>query len=244
MLLSYWRASLADGLLPGLPKGTRRDLAPADLAVGAVDQRTAARLFEDWARQQDKRQDRPAAIPVLIGPLVFIPRHANGVAARRVKDAPFCPVILPASLSKSGALEFDPTRLPWVDRRALEPTAAAEPPLGRLDDFDAFRSSTRAPEGEWEAYLGYVDTMCRALAGAGLAELAIPGYDRAPPLIMAGEPPFSPTKHLLDLADHLLGHGDAPTGALAGLLRQPATRPLLGGDWPPHLGQMNGVHAL
>lgn len=258
-LLSYWRASLADGQLPSLPdKASMREVDWDTVRAGRVAADVAKALVSDWrasgnakakgSRAGDKGE--PVSVPVLIAPLVFIARHHHGNSGRN-SDKPYAPLVAPAQMAPDGKLSFDPAKhQPWVWRGALEPSAVPEPPLGSLDDFDAFRSSTPRPEESgWGKLIEYTEGLCKALTGAALADVAIAGYDRGPAMVVAAFPPSSPSKHLIALADALGADEASLPATLVSAGRSGPMRPQMeiSARWDAsarHYGQMGADYPL
>lgn len=207
--LRYWRGSLADGLLPGFPdKAPLREVDWDEVVHGRVPDDAAQALLADWKAANSKKQSDkapPAWVPVLIAPVTFIARHGHGTSGLR-KGTPYAPLILTAQMSPEGKLSFDPSRdVPWISRSALEPSAAPEPQIGSLADFDSFRSTTpKAEDAEWAKLIDYSNKLCAAVSGIALAELAMDGYDRGPAMVVAAYQPSSPSKDLITLADSLI----------------------------------------
>lgn len=258
-LLRYWRASLADGQLPSLPsKVPMRDVEWDAIRSGRVSPEVARTLVGDWRasgnatakgnRTGDKGD--PVSVPVLIAPLVFIARHQHGNSGRK-SDKPYAPLIMPAQMAADGRLTFDPAKhQPWLWRGALEPTAATEPPLGSLDDFDAFRSSVPRPEDSaWGRLIEYTEALCKAVTGSALADVMIDGYDRGPAMLLAAFPPSSPSKNLITLADALVADEDNLPPTFVSACRSGPMRPQLDGSarWEAstrHYGQMGADFPL
>ena len=259
-ILRYWRASLADGQLPSFPvKSLMREIDWDAVRAGVIGTELAKKLVFDWQVSNNakvQKGNRPgakselASVPVLIAPLVFIARHSHGTSGRR-SDKPYAPLIVPAQMALDGKLSFDPSKhLPWLWRGALEPSAGSEPPLGSLDEFDVFRSSTPRPEdSDWRKLIKYTNCLCEALTGSALANVAIDGYDRAPAMIMAALPPSSPSQHLITLADSLIAQEERlPETFVSGCRRGPM-RPQIETStrWDAsarHLGQMGADYPL
>lgn len=258
-LLRYWHASLADGQLPSLPDRIPvREVDWREIEAGRISIDVATALQGDWqaagiGKGNGKRpggKGEPILVPVLIAPFVFIARHRHGNSGRR-SDKPYAPLIVPAQMAADGKLSFDPVKhLPWLSRGALEPSAAPEPPLGSLDDFDAFRSSTPRPEDtEWATLMEYTEGLCKAVTGAALTEVAVDGYDRGPAMVVAAFQPSSPSKHLIALADALIADEAALPATLIAACHDGPMRPQGGADarWAAsarHCGQMGADHPL
>lgn len=258
-ILRYWRASLADGQLPSLPdKVPMREVAWDTVRAGRIVADVAKALVGDWqvsgnGKAKGNRagaKGEPASVPVLIAPLVFIARHHHGNSGRN-SDKPCAPLIVPAQMATDGKLSFDPAKhQPWMWRGALEPSAAPEPPLGSLDEFDAFRSSTPRPEDpDWGKLIEYTEGLCKALTGAALADVAIDGYDRGPAMVLAAFPPSSPSKHLIALADALTAEDASLPATLVSACRSGPLRPQMGisDRWDAsarHYGQMGADYPL
>jgi hypothetical protein len=195
-------------------------------------------------------EGEPVSVPVLIAPLVFIARHRHGNSGRR-SDKPYAPLIVPAQMAPDGKLSFDPAKhLPWFSRVALDPSAAPEPPLGSLDDFDAFRSSTPRPEdSDWAKMMDYTEGLCKAVTRAALPEVVVDGYERGPAMIVAARQPSSPSKHLITLADALIADGSALPATFVSACRNGPMRPQLAATarWDAsarHYGQMGADYPL
>jgi hypothetical protein len=202
-LLGYWRASLADAALPSLPrKVSRYPVEWSAVTGGRIARATADGIFRDHPPSRDEQPDR---LPVLLAPLVFTARHRHGTTGRPGRDENLlAPLIVAIWVDRLGRLHPGGT-LPWFARDVLEPSASSHPSLGKLDDFDLFRSTEPPPgEGGWPELIRYVEALCLAVTGQVLGEVAVEGYERTTPAIVHGKPPVSPANHLIAFADQLL----------------------------------------
>src|SRR4051812_29072963 len=123
-LLRYWRASMANSLLPDLESAARcHEVDWRSIARGQLDSALARELLRDFRKTQrsvmkegEEKQERADA-PVIIAPLVFLANHRDGLA-RRAQRKPYTPVLIPATLLSDGRLLASSESLPWVIREA------------------------------------------------------------------------------------------------------------------------------
>ncbi|MFD2205709.1 AAA domain-containing protein [Kiloniella antarctica] len=242
---------MADSLLKGLgDKAALHEIKWQDIRAGKIDPIFAKKLIIDFSKAfpNQIRDGQEDTAPVLIAPLTFIPLHNNGYSSRSA-NTPYAPIIIPATVSKSGTISPNSKSIPWVVREALEPSEAKIPSIGLLSDFDKFRSTNLKPrENTWEELLNYTEKMCQSILGMAIEAAETDEFSRGPSVIQAGNIPFSASTHIIKLTDYLIKN-DQSFGALSGLFQTTNRKPtLLPKDQlfhsQQHIGQMEGHYPL
>lgn len=250
-LLKYWRASMAASQLSNFEsKKESHGFELQNFKAGRIPVKLAETLIYDYEHSlpEKRRSNNPVSAPVLIAPLTFLPLHSSG-SALGGRKGPFNPLIVPAVIYKDGNLSANPKSFPWFSRTSMEPSAADEPSMGTLDDFDKFRSTTLEPEDGWKHIAEYVAKMCKAVTGCAIEDVVADGYDRGQCLIQAGDPPISPLRSLMTLTDSLISDDDCAAGSLSTLDSGDAPKELLSSEGlyamsRKHVGQMGGSYPL
>lgn len=231
-------------------KKTSHQFELENFKAGQLPGHLAETLISDYESTlpENLRSKKPVTAPVLIAPLTFLPLHSSG-SALKGKKGPFSPLIVPAVISKDGKLSVNLKSLPWFSRSAMEPSAADDPIMGTLDDFDKFRSTSLEPEGGWKPVTEYVENMCKAVTGCTLLDVTADGYDRGLCLIQAGDPPISPLRSLMTLTDSLISDENYASGSMSALDSGKAPKQLLDSEAlyamsRKHVGQMGGSYPL
>jgi len=244
-LLSYYRATLADGARPRVDFSRARAAPPEAVRAGRLDPALAAAIVRD-APRRITAPPQPDAAVVLIAPTLFSSRFDHN--ARVAGAAMIAPFILPAVLDAEGALRPHAAARPWIPRDHLDGAAGDGPMIGALEACDRFLERHAAdPLETWAAVVAWLDAMGEAVAGARPDRLDLPDHVRAPSARLTSEPPPVPARHVLDLIRDL--DPVAVPGCLPTLARPQPPQPLLEGAAlraarRAHVGAMAGLWPL
>ncbi|HEX8320469.1 AAA domain-containing protein [Longimicrobium sp.] len=236
-IVSYWRASLADGARQDVKRDALKPYLGADdgpyavprelLRDGVVpDAARVQQIFRDGRRgnEEDGRAGS-GTCPVLVCPLV-----ARGavVQGRRLSTEDFVvPLYIPAELAADGTLSPPREGAPWIPRDRLEPGKDTLPVLvGRVAAVDQFLSTNDPPDAAagWRAYWDHAWRMLAAVADDAGWRLSEDGFDPGE-LGLAVKGTYVPTRNgfvvphvpshvmvapLLATYEHLLGQKEPP----------------------------------
>lgn len=249
--LQYWRAALAEASLlhPEVPPQSKpitiayaNGMWRVTSAQPGVAEWVAAQFESSKAAKTDKSTK--------MIPYVLIPARLSKAVSHGVKlgaddvNAGLSVLCIPCLLDRSGALQPDPDRQPWIPRDLLEPTLSPVA-VGDLEAYDEFVGGLQGKATSFGETLQLASALYEAVTGASLPSLPTASVDAdlddEPAAVLAHEeytlvaewhgiayePPVV-AFHLIKLYDQLIS--DAPVVPLLDSLRsyrdRPASRPL------------------